>query len=170
MYQVDETVLGAGSGGAALALDGGLRRAPVRPAFGQRGAALGARARRFDLVVDLGRNIGSREWLRGFATCFGLCYAAWSLAPGFQPLPGAVPAPLPDAQFEEARTLAIAPLAYGGDTGRRMAPTDAVEPLTESPERPIIDLRATLGRGDDLAGRARARRRRRARGRPRPPP
>jgi murein DD-endopeptidase MepM/ murein hydrolase activator NlpD len=151
LYQVDEMVLGAGSGGAAVALDGGLKRAPVRPAFGQRGAALGERARRFDLVVDLGRNIGSREWLRGFVTCFGLCYAAWSLAPGFEPLPGAVPAPLPDAQFEEARTLAIAPLAYGGDTGRRMAPTDAVEPLTESPERPIIDLRATLGRGDDLA-------------------
>ena len=32
-----------------------------------------------------------------------------------------------------------------------MAPTDAVEPLAESPERPIIDLRATLGRGDGFA-------------------
>ncbi|MBV9882882.1 MAG: M23 family peptidase, partial [Sphingomonadaceae bacterium] len=115
MYQVDEMVRGGGSGGAALAFDGGLGRAPVRPSFGQRGAARGEPTKSFDLVVDLGRNIGSRDWLRGFVTCFGLCYAAWSLAPGFQPLPGAVPAPLPDAQFEEARTLAIAPLAYGGD-------------------------------------------------------
>ena len=32
-----------------------------------------------------------------------------------------------------------------------MAPTDAVEPLPEIPERPIIDLRATLGRGDGFA-------------------
>ena len=32
-----------------------------------------------------------------------------------------------------------------------MAPTEAVEPLAESPERPIIDLRATLGRGDGFA-------------------
>ena len=32
-----------------------------------------------------------------------------------------------------------------------MAPTDAVEALAESPERPIIDLRATLGRGDGFA-------------------
>ena len=40
----------------------------------------------------------------------------------------------------------------GGDTGKRMAPTDAVEPLAESPERPIVDLRATLGRGDGFAG------------------
>jgi murein DD-endopeptidase MepM/ murein hydrolase activator NlpD len=151
LYQVDEMVRGSGSGGGAFALDGGLGRAQFRPAFGQRGAAVAERAKSFDLVVDLGRNIGSREWLRGFVTCFGLCYAAWSLAPGFQPLPGAVPAPLPDVQFEEARTLAIAPLAFGGDTGRRMAPTDAVEPLAESPERPIIDLRATLGRGDDFA-------------------
>ena len=152
MYQVDDIQLGAGSGAAALAPGGGFARAPsLRGSFGQRAEGLRERAQRFDLVVDLGQRIGSREWLRGFVTCFGLCYAAWSLAPGFEPLPGAVPAPLPDVQFEEARTIAIAPLAYGGDTGRRMAPTDAVEPLTESPERPIIDLRATLGRGDGFA-------------------
>ena len=45
----------------------------------------------------------------------------------------------------------IAPLAFGADTGRRMAPTDAVEPLADTPERPSIDLRATLGRGDGFA-------------------
>jgi murein DD-endopeptidase MepM/ murein hydrolase activator NlpD len=152
LYQVEDIQLSAGSGAAALAPGGGMRRAaPLRPSFGQRAEGLRDRAKSFDLVVDLGQRIGSREWLRGFVTCFGLCYAAWSLAPGFEPLPGAVPAPLPEVQFEEARALAIAPLAYGGDTGRRMAPTDAVEPLTESPERPIIDLRATLGRGDGFA-------------------
>jgi murein DD-endopeptidase MepM/ murein hydrolase activator NlpD len=152
LYQVEDIQLSAGSGAAALAPGGGMHRAaPLRPSFGQRAEGLRDRAKSFDLVVDLGQRIGSREWLRGFVTCFGLCYAAWSLAPGFEPLPGAVPAPLPDVQFEEARALAIAPLAYGGDTGRRMAPTDAVEPLTESPERPIIDLRATLGRGDGFA-------------------
>ena len=32
-----------------------------------------------------------------------------------------------------------------------MAPTDAVETLVERPERPIVDLRATLGRGDGFA-------------------
>jgi len=150
LYQVEDIQLGAGSGAAALA-PAGLPQAATRPVFGQRGQAAAANAPRFDLVVDLGQRIGTPEWLRGFVTCFGLCYAAWSLGPGFQPLPGAVPAPLPDAQFEEARAVAIAPLAYGGDTGRRMAPTDAVEPLTESPERPIVDLRATLGRDDGLA-------------------
>jgi len=147
LYQIDDINLASGSAAAALAFDGGLRRAPAaRPAFGLR-----ERTRKFDLVVDLGQHIGSLTWMRGFVSCFGLCYAAWSLAPGFQPLAGAAPAPLPDAQFAEARTLAIAPLAYGGDTGRRMAPTDAVQPLAQSPERPIIDLRATLGRGDGFA-------------------
>jgi len=152
LYQVDDIRLASASGAAAIAPGGGLHRAPpLRPSFGQRAEGLRTRAQSFDLVVDLGQRIGSREWLRGFVTCFGLCYAAWTLAPGFEPLPGPVPAPLPDVQFEEARTIAIAPLAYGGDTGRRMAPTDAVEPLSESPERPIIDLRATLGRGDGFA-------------------
>src|SRR5688572_2042104 len=58
---------------------------------------------------------------------------------------------MPDAQFEEARALGIAPLAYGADTGRRMAATDAVEPLADTPERPRLDLIATLGRGDGFA-------------------
>jgi murein DD-endopeptidase MepM/ murein hydrolase activator NlpD len=151
LYQVGDIHVGSGSGAAALVPGAGLfRPVPARSAFGHK-AERHRRADGFDLVVDLGQRIGSPEWLRGFVTCFGLCYAAWSLAPGLQPLPGLSPAPLADAQFEEARTLAISPLAYGADTGRRMAPTDAVEPLAQSPERPIIDLRATLGRGDGFS-------------------
>ncbi|HYE28109.1 MAG TPA: M23 family metallopeptidase, partial [Allosphingosinicella sp.] len=57
-------------------------------------------------------------------------------------------APLSDAQFAQARSLAIAPLALGADTGRRMAPTDAVEPLLDTPERPTVELNATIGEGD----------------------
>ena len=56
--------------------------------------------------------------------------------PAIAPIAGASPAPMADAQCEEARALAISPLAYGADTGRRMAPTDAVEPLADTPERP----------------------------------
>ncbi len=152
MYQYSEIGAGSGSGTAALSLDTALYRAPpARPAFGQKVDALRSRAGEFDLVVDLGQRIGSRDWFRGFATCAALCYSAWSFAPAIEPLAGVSPAPLPEAQFEESRALAISPLAYGADTGRRMAPTDAVEPLAETPERPIIDLRATLGRGDGFA-------------------
>ena len=152
MYQYSDMSAGSGSGTAALSLDSALYRSgAARPHFGQKVNDLRFRASDLDLVVDLGVRIGSRDWLRGFVTCAGLCYAAWSLAPSFDPIPGASAAPLPEAHFEEARALTIAPLALGADTGRRMAPTDAVEPLADTPERPIIDLRATLGRGDGFA-------------------
>jgi murein DD-endopeptidase MepM/ murein hydrolase activator NlpD len=151
LYQFNEFGAGSGSATAALSLEQALLRPPVLPTFGDRIDAVRDRIRHVDLVVDLGQRIGSKEWLRGFATCFALCYAAYSFAPGFAPIAGAAPAPLPDAQWEESRALAISPLAYGGDTGRRMAATDAVEPLADTPERPSIDLLATLGRGDGFA-------------------
>jgi len=152
LYQTSDISFGSGSGAAAI--DAPLFRAgSVRPApaFGSRAADWRSRAGDFDLVVDLGQRIGSRQWLRGAATCAALCYAAFWFAPGIEAVPGISPAPFGDAQFEEARALAISPLALGADTGRRMAPTDAVAPLAESPERPIIDLRASFGRGDGLA-------------------
>ena len=152
LYRFNDISGASGSGSAALAFDGSGFRAPqAKPGFGQKTGTATSRAASFDLVVDLGQRIGSREWFRGLATCTALCCAAWSLAPTLAPLPGISPAPLAEAQFEEVRTLAFSPLAFGADTGRRMAPTDAVEPLTESPERPVIELRATLGSGDGLA-------------------
>src|SRR5688500_11740762 len=152
LYHYSDLKTGSAGGAMALTADGaGFRRITARPSFGQKVETLRSRAGDFELVVDLGQRIGSPEWFRGFATCAALCYAAWSLTPSIGAIPGGSPAPMADIQFEEARALAIAPLALGGDTGRRMAPTDAVVPLPQSPERPIIDLRATLGRGDGLA-------------------
>ena len=107
-------------------------------------------ARDIDLVVDLGAQIGSRTWWRGLATCTALCGATLFLAPGVKALPEMPPA-MDQSQWDEARAQAIAPLAYGGDTGRRMAATDAVEPLADTPERPRVELAATLGRGDGFA-------------------
>lgn len=149
MYQFSQIGGGSGGGAGTLSLDNMLRRPqPARP-FGTRASR--AVERDFDLVVDLGVRIGSRTWFRGLATCAALCYAAWSLAPGFAALPGPVPGALSDAQWEEARALSIAPLAYGADTGRRMAATEAVESLMDTPERPTVELMATLGRGDGFS-------------------
>ncbi len=149
LYQPSEAEFGQGGGAATLARHARLVPA-ARPARG--------RIERFehwlaelDLVVDLGARIGSREWFRGAATCLGLCAAAISLGSGPRALAGAVPAALPESQWQEARALTIAPLAYGADTGRRMGPTDAVEPLTDTPERPSVELSATLGQGDGFA-------------------
>jgi len=104
-----------------------------------------------DLAPDLGDDIGSRTWWRGLATLTALCAAAISTFPGIQPLQaGGAPA-LAAADFNEARAQMIVPLALGGDTGRHMAATDAVRPLTQTPERPQIELTATLGSGDSFA-------------------
>jgi murein DD-endopeptidase MepM/ murein hydrolase activator NlpD len=148
LYQFSQIGAGSGGGAATLTFGQGLRP-PLAPRFGSKPS--GVADRRFDLVTDLGVRIGSGEWFRGLATCLALCYAAYSFAPTFAALPGAVPAPMPDAQWDEARALGISPLAYGADTGRRMAATEAVEPLADTPERPRLDLIATLGRGDGFA-------------------
>ncbi|WP_037462323.1 M23 family metallopeptidase [Sphingobium herbicidovorans] len=104
-----------------------------------------------ELVPDLGQRVGSRTWFRGLATCLGLCASALYLSPGFHPLPGAPQPLLEQAQFDEVRSQMITPLAMGADSGRRMGPTDAVQPLRETPERPQIELRAQIGGGDSLA-------------------
>jgi murein DD-endopeptidase MepM/ murein hydrolase activator NlpD len=145
--------VGAGGGTATLSLQNAFHRAAPAPApaFGNKLQDVGARIGDFDLVTDLGMRIGSGEWLRGLATCAALCYAAYSFAPTFDAIPAASPAPLGEAQWEEARALSISPLALGGDTGRRMAATDVVVPLAETPERPTLDLLAMLGRGDSFA-------------------
>lgn len=101
-----------------------------------------------DLVVDLGVRIGSLEWFRGAATLSAMVAALVHVAPGFHPLPGFVPRTLTPAQADEMRSIAIAPAAYGSDTGRRIAPTDRAEPLSSTPERPRLDMVATLGIGD----------------------
>jgi murein DD-endopeptidase MepM/ murein hydrolase activator NlpD len=139
-----EFSLGGGSGAMALA-----------PAFGRRPlAAAAARGRfaDFDLAPDLGARIGSSEWWRGLATLTALCASAYALSPGFdRPLAGAAPAPLAGEQWEQARAQSVTPLAYGADSGRRMAATDLVRPLGEVPERPSLELTAALGKGDSFA-------------------
>lgn len=150
LYQHSEAVFGQGGGAAALALDARLVPAPTLPQPGLIGR-IEARIADLDLVVDLGARIGSREWFRGAATCLSLCAAAISLGSAPRPLSEGATVALPESQWQEARALAIAPLAYGGDTGRRMGPTDAVEPLADTPERPSIELNATLGQGDGFA-------------------
>jgi murein DD-endopeptidase MepM/ murein hydrolase activator NlpD len=152
LYQYGEITARSAGNAAALSFDTSLYgRRPAPTAFGQKATGWRARVGDLDLVVDLGQRIGSGEWFRGLATCAALCYAAWTLLPGLDPIAGISPPAFADAQFEESRALTVAPLAFGGDTGRRMAPTDAVEALAQAPERPVIDLRATLGRGDGFA-------------------
>jgi murein DD-endopeptidase MepM/ murein hydrolase activator NlpD len=98
---------------------------------------------------DLGRDIGSRTWWRGLTTLVALCGIAIAAWPGIRPVE-AMAAPMTANDWDQARAQTITPLAWGADTGRRMAPTDAVQPLTSAPERPRLELTATLGQGDSF--------------------
>ena len=133
------------SGAAATTLD---RAAPL-PA---RRDGIGARLREIDLAPDLGARIGSAEWCRGAATCAALIALTVLLSPGLErPIYGWVPAQLSGSAFDEARAQSIAPIALGSSTGYRMAATGRVRPLTDTPERPIIDVDATIAPGDSFA-------------------
>jgi murein DD-endopeptidase MepM/ murein hydrolase activator NlpD len=104
-----------------------------------------------DWVPDLGSDIGSLDWFRGLGTLTVLCGLALSLLPSFGPLPGAQ-APLPNAaEFEELRSQMIMPIAFGGDSGRRMGANENVVALGTSPERPTIEMTARMGSGDSFA-------------------
>src|SRR5690606_1469654 len=104
-----------------------------------------------DLVPDLAQDIGSRRWLRGAGTLpgrTGLALAGW---PGFAPLEAAPVMTIDNSLRDEFRSQMILPLALGADSGRHMGATGAVLPLTAAPERPRLDLEATLVRGDSFS-------------------
>lgn len=100
----------------------------------------------FELVPDLGSRIGTAQWYRGVVTCLALLGVVALLSPGFeQPIYGSVTRPLTGVSLDEAQALAIKPLAQGADTGTHLGPTAFVHPLTDTPERPIVELSGTLG-------------------------
>ena len=103
-----------------------------------------------DFAPDLARDIGSRRWLRGVATLFGLTALAVAAWPDFAPLQAAPAMRIDDAARDEFRSQMIMPLALGGDSGSHMAATPAVVRLVDAPERPRVDLVATLSSGDSF--------------------
>lgn len=150
MFQRNDQGFGAFAGGAAaLTLQQALPRTHDLSTLSGRLRHRADALADIDWVPDLGTDIGSRTWWRGLATCLALCGSALALSPGgIRPLQGPITEPLTGDAWEEARAQTISPLAYGSDTGRRMAAGDLVTTLSDTPERPTIDLVATLGQGD----------------------
>ena len=103
-----------------------------------------------DLTPDLAVDIGSRRWLRGAGTLIGLSAVALLAWPGFSPVEAAPAMVIDDTVRDEMRSQMILPLALGGDSGRKMGATQAVVPLASAPERPRLDLVATLTQGDSF--------------------
>lgn len=104
----------------------------------------------FDLTPDLADKIGSKRWFRGMGTMLGLATLALALWPDFAPLEAASAMVIDDKARDEFRSQMILPLALGADSGRHMGATGAVIPLKSAPERPQIQLLATLVRGDSF--------------------
>jgi murein DD-endopeptidase MepM/ murein hydrolase activator NlpD len=151
LYQRNEFGFGSSGSTGALSLDQAIGFQSGKSGWADRIAHVRDSARDLELVPDLGSEIGSLTWFRGFATCAALCATAIAFTPKIEPLEGAIVAPLSGDAWEETRAQGIAPLAWGSDTGRRMASNDMVEMLATSPERPTIDVTATLGQGDGFA-------------------
>ena len=104
-----------------------------------------------DLAPDLATDIGSARWLRGVGTLVGLSALAIAGWPGFSPVEAAPAMHIDDHVRDEFRSQMIMPLALGADSGRRMGATQAVVPLAHAPERPSVDLVATLAQGDGFS-------------------
>ena len=150
LFQRHEFGFGHAGGAAALSLDQVYRPRAFHPET--RIDRLRRTIADTDWTPDLGARIGTRDWWRGLTTLVLLTGTAVALAPRWdEPVIGlAEPRMLP-SEWEESRAQAFAPLAWGADTGRRMGATDAVVTLADTPERPSIDLTATLGQGDGFA-------------------
>jgi murein DD-endopeptidase MepM/ murein hydrolase activator NlpD len=103
-----------------------------------------------DIAPDLAEDIGSRRWFRGAATLLGLSAVALAFWPDFAPLEAAQPMDIEAAQRDEFRSQMIMPLALGADSGRHMGATSEVVPLKAAPERPRVEMVATLAQGDSF--------------------
>ncbi len=105
-----------------------------------------------DLVVDLGDNIGTKTWWRGFATL--VCLSVATIQIGTRPvaIPAAVHPALTAEQLAVAAPSTIAPLALGGTTGGETPATKRVARLAEPPERPRVEVVARLGAVDSVQG------------------
>lgn len=145
MFKVREDGIATPQFGRAAPVAALTARQFAPPSFADRFAAL-------DLTPNLAQNIGSRRWFRGLGTMIGLGAAAVTFWPGIAPVAAAPAVRLDASGRDELRSQMIAPLALGGDSGRRMAATAFVKPLKAAPERPEIAVLATLTPGDGLAG------------------
>ncbi|MXO82102.1 peptidoglycan DD-metalloendopeptidase family protein [Altererythrobacter aestiaquae] len=105
---------------------------------------------RVDLTPDLAESIGSKRWFRGLGTLLGLSAIALAMWPDFSPLEAAPVMEVDDSVRDEFRSQMIMPLALGADSGRHMGATPTVVELESAPERPQLDMLATLARGDSF--------------------
>ena len=107
-------------------------------------------AARRPLAPDLAENVGSAQWGRGLGTLVGLIVLALMFWPRFAPVEAAPLVALDEAAQAEFRAQSLQPFAAGATQGRHFAAGEAVIRMAAAPERPEIQLSATLGENDSL--------------------
>ena len=127
-----------------------MEQGPLAASVPERAGAA-ARLRRLDPTCDLAEDIGSARWYRGLAAMCGLAACALAFWPDFSAVAAAPGLSVDDVTRDEYRSQMILPLAFGGESGRRMGPGAAVVPIAAAPERPTVQLTATIAPGDDMA-------------------
>lgn len=149
--EVEQMLGGKATAGAAALAPRDLALAPTLAARANRlRQRLTARIAALDIAYDLAEEIGSARWFRGLGTMLGLGLAASLFWPDTSAVAAPPAMPLDSVQRDEFRSQMILPLALGGDSGRRMGATAALVPLADAPERPTVQLVATLGQGDSF--------------------
>ena len=113
-------------------------------------ALKGNPAPRWDFARDLAEEIGSARWYRGMGLMLSGIGLAFSLWPGLPAVHLAPAMALDHAAADQWRSQSVSPLALGGDMGLHRAPGALVTPMAAAPERPRLDLVATLAEGDTL--------------------
>lgn len=108
-------------------------------------------ADRHGLSSDLAENVGSAGWFRGLGLLVGLIVFALMFWPRFAPLEAAPLTAFDEASQVEFRAQSVQSFAKGSTQGRHFAATDVVTRLAAAPERPEIQLSATIGENDSLS-------------------
>lgn len=105
---------------------------------------------RHPLASDLAENVGSPGWFRGLGLLVGLVLVALLSWPRLAPLEAAPLVSLDEASLVEFRAQSLRSFSTGSTQGRHFAATDVVTRLAAAPERPEIQLSATIGENDSL--------------------
>ena len=111
-----------------------------------------SRIEALDWTPDLAEDIGTRRWWRGMATMASLAIAALAFWPDFSRLDAAPAMHLDSAASDEFHAQALAPIGYGGQTGRRMGPTYAMRTVPFVAEPAELRFTSVFSGGETLAG------------------
>ena len=102
------------------------------------------------IAPDLAENMGSARWFRSLGTMIGLIVLAVMFWPRFAAVEAAPLVALDEAAQAEFRAQSLRPFSAGATQGRHYAAGVAVMRLAAAPERPVIQLSATIGENDSL--------------------